>query len=109
MLLIDATASARQILDFVRGIEIEDFWRDDKSQSAMKYKLVVMGEVASRLSQGFRSHNRHIPWAEMIDRRDVLLDLQQSTLGYRELWQITSRELPSLLPDLELALSEAEF
>jgi uncharacterized protein with HEPN domain len=48
--LLDIAKAARAILTFVQDVQKEDFLVDFKTQSAVLYQLIVIGEAVKRLS-----------------------------------------------------------
>jgi len=65
--------------------------------------LEIIGEAARRISQRFREKHEHIPWRQITGTRDRLIH------GYDEVdldivWQIVTKDLPTLLAELEKIL-----
>jgi hypothetical protein len=49
------------------------YLKDYKTQSAVLYQMVVIGEAVKRLSHEFREHHQEIPWALIAGMRDHLI------------------------------------
>lgn len=45
---------------------------DRRTQAAVLYEIVVIGEAANRLSDNFRCQHPNIPWKEIIGMRNIL-------------------------------------
>jgi len=71
--LLDIAKAARAILAFVQGLDREGFLKDFKTQSAVLYQLIVIGEAVKRLSFELRKQHPEIPWAAIAGMRDHLI------------------------------------
>jgi len=99
----------KDILAAIEAIEAyavsnyQDFSADHKTQDAVMYNLVVMGEAANQISAKFREQHESIPWPSIIGTRNVIIH------GYDQVklqivWEIISRDLKSLKKEVEKAL-----
>ena len=73
----------------------ETFLEDEKTQDAIMYNLIIMGEAASKMDQVFKDAHPEIPWASIIGTRNVIVH------GYDQVklqivWDILNKDLPSL-------------
>ena len=68
-ILLDIARAARLARDFVAGMTKEEFLADLKTQSAVLYQLLVLGEAVKRLSGQFRS--QHPSDSLVVDGRNV--------------------------------------
>lgn len=98
--LLDIAKAARQIADFQRGVSKETFATDTKTQSAVLYQLLVIGEAAKRLSRRFRSQHHTIPWALIAGMRDHLIHAYD-TVDWDEVWKTSTADVPALLVQIE--------
>jgi uncharacterized protein with HEPN domain len=71
--LLDIANAAQLVTDFVRGLSREDFLDDIKTQSAVLYQLLVVGEAVKRLSADFRALHSEVPWLLIAGMRDHLI------------------------------------
>ena len=55
--LTDIGEAAQAISEFVVGLDEDAFYQDDKTQSAVLQKLIVIGEAAARLPQEFKDQS----------------------------------------------------
>ena len=58
---------------FIAGQRKDAFLADAKTQSAVLHQLLIVGEAAKRLSQGFRDQLPSIPWRRIAGMRDKLI------------------------------------
>jgi len=101
--LLDIVAAARNIQDFVAGVDPESFRSDKKTQCAVQHQIMLIGEAAKLLSSEFRDRHIEIPWAPIARMRDKLIH------GYADvdldlIWKTAVESVPELLVDLESLL-----
>lgn len=98
--LLDIARAARAILTFTEGLRRETFLEDLKTQSAVLYQLMVIGEAVKRLSFELRQRHQEIPWAQMAGMRDHLIH-GYDLVDWDEVWRTVTRDVPDLLSKLE--------
>jgi len=68
------------------------FLEDEKTQDAIMYNLIVMGEAANKISTEFQAEHPEIPWSSIIGTRNVIVH------GYDQvklpiIWDILQKNL----------------
>lgn len=69
----------RDILDAIKAIETysvssyDEFLADAKTQDAILYNLIIIGEAANQISDDFQEQHHHIPWSAMIGTRNIIV------------------------------------
>lgn len=106
-LVYDIVLEAREISTFLRGMSRETFLEDRVMQNAIVRLLIVIGEAAHRISDGFRQAHPDIPWKAMAGMRHRLVH------DYRRIrtdivWNAATEEIPRLLPALEAIAPDPE-
>ncbi len=88
---------------FVNGIDREQFEVDKKSQQAVIYSLLIVGEAATKIMDrypDFASANPHIPWRSMRGMRNRFahgyFDINLSVV-----WDTVQNAVPDLLMQIE--------
>jgi uncharacterized protein with HEPN domain len=91
----------RDILDAIEAIEaysvpsFDQFLADTKTQDAILYNLIIIGEAANQISDDFQERYHEIPWSAMIGTRNIIIH------GYDQVklqivWKILQRDLGNL-------------
>jgi len=71
------------------------FEKDELIQVWVVHHLQVIGEAAGRLSEDFRSKMPHIPWAQIVAMRNILVHTYFSA-DLEEVWSAAENDLPEL-------------
>ncbi len=83
-----------------QGLDKETFLKDYKTQSAVLYQMVVIGEAVKRLSHEFCEHHQEIPWALIAGMRDHLIH-GYDVVDWDEVWKTATSDVPDLLIKME--------
>ncbi|MCJ7625023.1 MAG: DUF86 domain-containing protein [Anaerolineaceae bacterium] len=70
--LWDMCAAASEITTFMCGISFAKFVENNLLRYAVERQLMVIGEAANRVSEGFQEKHPEIPWVKIIGQRNVL-------------------------------------
>ena len=103
------TQRLQDILNAIMAIEayavdsFDQFQTDSKTQDAILYNLIIIGEAANRVSEAFQEKHYTIPWSAMIGTRNVIVH------GYDQVklqivWEILQRDLDNLKNQIIAAL-----
>lgn len=95
-ILLDLHRAARLAQDFVQGMDQTTFLADLKTQSAVLHQLLILGEAAKRLSQGFRDSHSQVPWPLIAGMRDKLIHHYEA-VDLSVVWDTVQKDLPGLL------------
>jgi uncharacterized protein with HEPN domain len=98
--LLDLAKAARAVLGFVQGFTREAFLSDLKTQSAVLYQLIVVGEAVKRLSLEFRAQHPRTPWSLVAGMRDHLIH-GYNAVDWQEVWKTVTADVPELLSQIE--------
>jgi len=98
--LLDIAEAARLVVSFAQDMSKAVFLDDYKTQSAVLYQLIVMGEAVKRLSSEFRAQYTDIPWSLIAGMRDHLIH-GCDIVDWDEVWKTATSDVPDLLTKLE--------
>lgn len=101
----DDTKLVQDMLEAIAAIEsysaasYDEFLADGKTQAAIMFNLIIMGEAANRMSLAFQENCPEIPWSSIIGTRNVIVH------GYDQVrlqivWDIIHRDLSLLKASL---------
>ena len=88
--------------DFQNG---DDFYHDQKSFDASMMQFVVIGEIISRLDEGYKTKHSHIPWQKIKDFRNIIAH-DYFGIDADEIWDIIQNKLLPLNEQIKELLSE---
>lgn len=103
--LLDIVRAAEAVLLFISGLRREQFFEDIKTQSAVLYQLIVIGEAVKRLSMEFRRQHPEIPWGLIAGMRDHLVH-GYDMVDWEEVWRTATKDIPELLGQLKPLVQE---
>ena len=110
MPLRDDSVSIRQMLDHAReavalvGVRSREHLDSDRVLTLALVQLAqIVGEAAGRVSDAKRALHPEIPWSQIIALRNRLVH-GYDTIDLAILWEITTRDMPTLISHLEKIL-----
>jgi len=94
----------KDIFEAIEAIEsyavhdFDSFLKDDKTQDAIMFNLVIMGEAANHIPEEIQEAHPEIPWSALIGTRNVIVH------GYDQVklsivWDIIQKNLANLKQD----------
>jgi len=97
---IDILLACQDIAFFLQGKNRNDLENNEMLQAAVLRKLEVIGEVAKRLSDAFKTRHAVIPWKNWAGLRDRLIH------GYDDVnldivWDTVAEAVPALALELK--------
>lgn len=90
----------RGIRDFAATIDEAKLASDWQAQSIVLHQIMVLGEAAKRVSDGFRELHTDVPWRKIAGMRDSVIH------GYDRIrldvvWNVATVDVPGVVPLLE--------
>jgi uncharacterized protein with HEPN domain len=92
----DIWNAAQEILSFTAGMDYESLVSDRRTQAAVLYEILIVGEAANRLSSEFRSQHSTVPWKDIIGMRNILVH-QYDQIDTEVVWDVICRDIPELI------------
>lgn len=106
--------AARQACVYVEGMDKIDFLGDRRTQQAVIMNLIILGEAAAKLLEGygdFLGRYPEVPWVSMKGMRNRIAH-GYFALDLDVVWETTRTNLPRLLDQLppvcEAAFAQAD-
>jgi len=100
----DIWNASQEILSFTADISAITLASDRRTQAAVLYEIIVIGEAANRLSPKFQAENPNIPWKDIIGMRNILAH-QYDKVDSAVVWDAVSQDIPELIALLQPLLS----
>lgn len=100
--LVDMLQRARRIEAFTRGGR-DEFFASELIQDAVLRNFEVIGEAATRISDGLREQHPEIPWRRVIGFRNVLIH-GYGRVSLKQVWEAVETAVPALKAELESIL-----
>ena len=98
--------AAEQVRSFVAGRERPDLDTDRMLLFALVRAIEIIGEAASKVSDGTRNAHLDIPWKAMVGMRNRLIHAYFD-VDADILWVAATVEIPALLVHLEALAGES--
>jgi len=93
---------AREAVGYCDNISKESFLEDDKTQSAVILKLIIVGEEAKKLSEEIQS-KIDLPWRMIIGFRNMAVH-EYFSIDVSQIWITVKIDLPDLIKRIETYL-----
>lgn len=101
----DSTKLVQDMIQAITAVEAysvptyEAFLADEKTQDAVMFNLIILGEAANKMTDVFQDQHPEIPWSSIIGTRNVIVH------GYDQVklpivWDIIHKDLPGLKSSL---------
>ncbi len=104
--LLDIAKFAQTILQLTENMSEVEFQNDQRTQLAVLYEIMIIGEVVKRLSPEFREQHPSIEWKKIAGMRDRLVhDYDQVRLAL--IWEVIQINIPKLLDYITPLLPQA--
>lgn len=92
---------------FVKGIDFSAFVADDKTSSAVIYKLEIIGESVKNIPDTIQELYPQVPWRQMIEMGDRLI-YTYFDIDYAAVWKTIKDMIPPLQPIIAQILEDVE-
>ena len=92
---------------FSSGLSYEEFAEDEKTQNAVQWSLMVIGEAAKKLRPELREKAEGLPWSDMMRMRDRMVHGYFS-IDLRIVWNTVQKDIRWVKPRLQEILDELE-
>ena len=98
--LLDMVHAARAIQDFIAGVDLNQFLRNNLLQAAVERKVEIIWEAARLSSEDFKQAHPEVPWKGIVAMRHVLAH-EYGEIKQDRMWAVATVHIRRLLPQLE--------
>jgi uncharacterized protein with HEPN domain len=103
--LLDILDQAALAIDHLAGKSEDELAADEQLQAAIRYRFVVIGEAAGRISQPTQDRFPQLPWRLMKGMRNIVVH-EYDSVDVHIVWMTARTDLPPLVAELERLLQE---
>ncbi len=104
----DIYDAIQHIKTFVGTMKSKEFLADDKTRSAVAFKIENIGEAAKNIPKEIKAKYKDLPWKDMAGMRDKIAHFYFG-INYKVVWSVVKKELPAIEPVITKVLIEAGF
>ena len=101
----DIKDAISDIEKFLEGLKYNDFVKDERTKSAVVWKIQVIGEATKNIPKDIRDKYKELPWKYMAKIRDKIAHFYFG-IDYRIVWSVAKEKLPEIKPPIVRMLKE---
>ncbi len=105
--LKDIYEAMSAVQGFVKGMDFSAFIVDDKTTSAVIYKLEIIGESTKNIPNTIQEVYPQVPWRQMIEMSDWLIH-NYFDIDYLTVWNTVKDMIPPLQPIIAQILEDMD-
>ncbi|MEM2154151.1 MAG: DUF86 domain-containing protein [Nitrososphaeria archaeon] len=103
----DIIEAMEDAMNFVEGIDYDDFINDKRTFYAVVRALEIIGEAVKKIPFSVRKRYPEIPWKDMAGMRDKLIH-EYFGVDLERVWKTLKEEIPNLKPLFKKILDDFE-
>ena len=104
----DIYDAIQHIKKFVGDMERKEFFSDEKTRSAVAFKIENIGEASKNIPATIKAKYRDLPWADMARIRDKITHFYFG-IDYKIVWSVVKKDLPAIEPAIAQILSDLKI
>ncbi|WP_036483187.1 DUF86 domain-containing protein [Myxosarcina sp. GI1] len=97
--------AAKEAISFVEGRSRKDLDKERMLSLALVRLIEIIGEAANNISSQKQEQYSEIPWRRIIGMRNRLI-YAYFEVDLEIVWQVVTKDLPTILPQIEAAISK---
>lgn len=82
-------------LSFIKGMSLEEFSKDEKTQFAVIRAIEVVGEASKKIPTEIKNQYKEIPWKNIGGMRDILIH-DYFGVNISVVWETLDTDFPDL-------------
>jgi uncharacterized protein with HEPN domain len=91
----DILEAIRKIKSYVKGVDKEEFLKNEMLMDAVLRNLEIIGEASSRLTASFRNEHSDIEWRKIIGMRNRVIHAYD-IVDHEIVWYVVRHDLPEV-------------
>ncbi|MGQ9569802.1 MAG: HepT-like ribonuclease domain-containing protein [bacterium] len=103
----DILQAIQNIEVFIGDMDIEEFYKDEKTKSAVVWEIHKIGEATKNVSKLMRDKYKEVPWRYMARMRDKIAHFYFG-IDYEIVWDVVRKKLPEIKPIIGKILKDLE-
>jgi uncharacterized protein with HEPN domain len=103
----DIIEAIDDIEEFIAGMDFPEFYRDNKTKSAVVWKVETIGEAAKNTPKEIKEKYKDIPWKDMSGIRDKIAHFYFG-IDYEIVWEVIKKRLPEIKLGIKQILKDIE-
>ncbi len=103
----DILEAAKIALNYVSGMDRNEFLGDLQCQDAVIRRLEIIGEAARRISVKTHEDHPDLPWSDLIGMRNIMIH-EYDDVDLYIVWETVRIDLPPLIDAMENILQTLE-
>jgi uncharacterized protein with HEPN domain len=101
----DIYDAIQHIKEFVGPMKRKDFLADEKTRSAVAFKIENIGEASKNIPREIKAKYKDLPWTQMARMRDKITHFYFG-INYKIVWLVVKKELPAIEPTIAKILAD---
>jgi uncharacterized protein with HEPN domain len=93
------------IKEFVGTMKRNEFLADEKTRSAVAFKIENIGEASKNIPKDIKAKYKSLPWTDMARMRDKITHFYFG-INYKVVWSVVKKELPAIEPAIAKILGD---
>ena len=96
----DTLDAVKRLLNDVKDVSYQEYLQNSQLQRAVLFDLTVLVEASGKVSDNLKNEYDQLPWQQMKGLRNRVIHAYFE-IDHAIVWEVLTREIPDLLPQLE--------
>ncbi|MBI5602597.1 MAG: DUF86 domain-containing protein [Deltaproteobacteria bacterium] len=101
----DILEAIESIEKFIGEMDYVRFYKDDKTRSAVVWKIENIGEAAKNIPKQVRDKYRGLPWSDLAKIRDKVRH-HYFGVDYEIVWEVIRKRFPAIKAEIERMIND---
>lgn len=101
----DILEAMESIEEFIGGMDYLQFSEDDKTRSAVVWKIENIGEAVKNIPKQIREKYRALPWSSLAKTRDKVRH-HYFGVDYEIVWEVIKKRFPAIKVEIERMIND---